>query len=363
VRALDLTDPGSTPVTVGTGSSPSIDGPHISWIGPDGSVRVAVLPFDTHQQPRLLNGGGPASFNPGIAGAAGTWAALFDATRPLSAWTVTLTNGAGATVKTFTGTSAPLGAARATWDGTTDAGTQAPDGTYTWSFSAQAADGTGTVLAMDGAAGTPHGTVTIARTAATARPATLTAGVSAGTLTYGRRVTVRGTLTKSGPTTAVAGAPIRVYQRRHGTAAWALLASTATTTSGAWSVSTAPAVNTDFYAAYAGAAGSGASSSRPVLVTVAPRISGTAASSAIRLRRTAAVRGTVAPNRRGQVVYLQRHDVRGWHTIVSARLTAASTYAFTVKPTSRGLWRYRVVKGANAYNIAGIGPTVVVRVT
>ena len=39
----------------------------------------------------------------------------------------------------------------ATWDGTTSAGADAPAGAYTWTFTAEARDGDGSVTNLDGA--------------------------------------------------------------------------------------------------------------------------------------------------------------------------------------------------------------------
>ncbi|TFG84217.1 MAG: cell envelope biogenesis protein OmpA [Spirochaetales bacterium] len=46
----------------------------------------------------------------------------------VSAWTLSIANASGQPVRSFSGTAAP--AARVTWDGKSDAGTRAPDGTY-----------------------------------------------------------------------------------------------------------------------------------------------------------------------------------------------------------------------------------------
>ncbi|MDQ1249501.1 MAG: hypothetical protein QG597_3876 [Actinomycetota bacterium] len=358
VYALDLTDTSSTPVTVGDGSNPTIDARHVAWIGTDGALRVALLPFDTHQRPRLLNGGGEPAFTPNGDGMADTWAAVFDATSPLSSWTVTLKNGNNVSVRTFTGTDAAMGAVRFTWDGEDSHGDPVPDGEYRWEFVADAADGTGAVEPMDGSTVVPTGTVTITHAA----PTTLTETTRPTTVRYGGRVAVRGSLTHDGGA-PVAGATVRIYQRRHGTSAWTQWSTATTTAAGTWSVTATPGLNTDYLARYAGTTGVTLASDSPVrVVTVGPRVTATASQTTIKLGARPVIGGAVTPNHREQLVYLQRYYTRAWHNVARQALSSASQVRFTVKPTTRGTWQYRVFKPGDADHVAATSPTVTIRV-
>src|SRR5262249_51209970 len=159
VYVFDLHHPEADPAQLGTGSHPSIDGALAAWVGDDRAVRVATLPFAVTSPPRLLDGGGVPAFSPNGDGHLDTWSAVWDTTRPLSSWTVTLTNSAGAAVRHWTGGPAEYGAVRLAWDGRNDADSPLPDGTYTWSFTGTATDGSGSVLRPDGSAQPLTGTV------------------------------------------------------------------------------------------------------------------------------------------------------------------------------------------------------------
>ncbi|WP_077797298.1 FlgD immunoglobulin-like domain containing protein [Streptomyces sp. JHA26] len=74
---------------------------------------------------------------------AGEWAAAWWLSKPAASWQVTLTRRAtGEVVRTWRGESA-LSAVRVDWDGTSESGTPAATGGYTWRLTAAPADGTG----------------------------------------------------------------------------------------------------------------------------------------------------------------------------------------------------------------------------
>ncbi|MGW0878950.1 FG-GAP-like repeat-containing protein [Streptomyces sp. NPDC002671] len=78
-----------------------------------------------------------------------TWQASWQLSKPAASWTLTLKSAAGATVRTLGGGEA-RGTVTATWDGRTTAGGYAPNGTYTWTLTAQPADGQGAPLTLTG---------------------------------------------------------------------------------------------------------------------------------------------------------------------------------------------------------------------
>ncbi|MEW2305220.1 FG-GAP-like repeat-containing protein [Streptomyces sp. NPDC006655] len=105
----------------------------------------------------------------GTTAASRAWAPTWTLSRPTSSWTVTLTDTAGRTVRTLTGSTDGLSIA-ASWNGRTASGGYAPNGPLTWTLSAtqQGAAAavklaTGTVTVTGGAAvardfGGPSGT-------------------------------------------------------------------------------------------------------------------------------------------------------------------------------------------------------------
>ncbi len=121
----------------------------------------------------------PAAFK-----AADTWTASWQLSKPAASWTLTVKSAAtGATVRTLSGGEA-RGVVRAVWDGRNAAGAYAPNGSYTWTLTAQPADGQGPAL-------TATGTVALSGGAAVRRDHVGSDGIgdlltlnSSGTLTF-----------------------------------------------------------------------------------------------------------------------------------------------------------------------------------
>ncbi|WP_375500578.1 hypothetical protein [uncultured Jatrophihabitans sp.] len=91
------------------------------------------------------------------------------------------------------------------------------------------------------------------------------------------------------------------------------------------------------------------------------RISATAAAS-VREGKTFAVYGSVAPGKRGHVVYLQRRSGSRWITVTRQTLSSRSAYRFTVRAAARGAFSYRVYYGADGFHASTASATKVVRV-
>jgi hypothetical protein len=58
------------------------------------------------------------------------------------------------------------------------------------------------------------------------------------------------------------------------------------------------------------------------------------------------IHGSVAPNQHGHWVHLQRYYSGAWHADRAQTLSAASTYAFTLRPSAVGKRTYRVLDAA-----------------
>jgi len=70
------------------------------------------------------------------------------------------------------------------------------------------------------------------------------------------------------------------------------------------------------------------------------------------------VSGGVNPYHVGQVVYLQHYTGGGrWANVASGKLSSKSTYVFTLKPSARGTYSYRVVKPADVDHLLAVSPT------
>ncbi|HEV3015306.1 MAG TPA: hypothetical protein VG499_18695, partial [Actinomycetota bacterium] len=106
----------------------------------------------------------------------------------------------------------------------------------------------------------------------------------------------------------------------------------------------------------------GAADSPQVTVTVTPTVTARLKAGTIALGKTITVTGTVAPNHRGQRVYLQRLVNGTWKGAATATLTSASTYTLEAKPPVRGTLTYRVVKRADADHTGATSRTLTVTV-
>lgn len=151
----------------------------------------------------------------GSTASSSAWAPVWQLSRPTSSWSLTLTDPAGRTVQTLTGSADGLKAA-ASWNGRTSKGGYAPNGPLTWTLRAtQSGAATAVKLAS--------GTLTVTGGAAVARDFSGTSATpdgtgdlltlnSSGTLTYqlGKRTTgtFSGKASGGGWATSVKALPI-----------------------------------------------------------------------------------------------------------------------------------------------------------
>ena len=77
---------------------------------------------------------------------------------------------------------------------------------------------------------------------------------------------------------------------------------------------------------------------------------------------SATVAGKVSPNHAGKRVYLQRKTSTGWVSVTSKLLNSTSNVSFTVKPTKRGTYTYRLSFAGDADHLGGFSPSRAVKV-
>ncbi|WP_210585200.1 FG-GAP-like repeat-containing protein [Streptomyces sp. GESEQ-35] len=109
---------------------------------------------DREQRVHLVPTGVPASaltaIDSTVTPKSASWSGTWWLSKPAAAWQVTVRNKAsGTTVRTLTG-SAARGLLTAAWDGKDSAGRLVTNGTYTWTLTAQPADGQGAALTLSG---------------------------------------------------------------------------------------------------------------------------------------------------------------------------------------------------------------------
>jgi serine protease len=78
-------------------------------------------------------------------------------------------------------------------------------------------------------------------------------------------------------------------------------------------------------------------------VEVRPLITAYLSATSFRLGGSTAFYGYLRPQHPGQTVYLQRSISGTWTNITTGKLNTTGNYGFTIKPTVRGTYSYRVV--------------------
>jgi hypothetical protein len=183
-------------------------------------------------------------------------------------------------------------------------------------------------------------------------------------ITSGGSVTVRSRITRGDNGAGLPGVPMQLYGRRVGTSDGVLVATLVTSTTGAVSFTHRPTASVDYWWVYRGSTAFVGSASAMRRVGVRPVVTGTVSRATLRLGGTFTISGAVAPSHAGRTVYVQRYVGSGrWTTVASGALTAASTYAITLRPTWRGTFTYRTYLPAHTDHLASYGPSRVIKVT
>ncbi|RIV29815.1 FlgD immunoglobulin-like domain containing protein [Micromonospora radicis] len=129
------------------------DGPRTSWTVDRFGGAVAYA--DPRHRVHIVPTGIPASaldvIDSTVSNSAADWSGTWWLSKPAGSWQLTFRDAAGTTLRTVSGSSA-RGVLRAAWDGRDSAGSAVADGTFTWTLTAQPADGVGGQLSVAGPA-------------------------------------------------------------------------------------------------------------------------------------------------------------------------------------------------------------------
>lgn len=196
----------------------------------------------------------------------------------------------------------------------------------------------------------------------------LTIAPSKPKIIAGSSVTVSGKLLHTGTAAGVPGQPVEVWRRplSPAGAAWTKIGTVLTSSTGSYSHVSKPVVNSEYQARYLGSADylAAPNSSAPN-VLVAPKITATLSKTTMPLGSTSYLSGAVSPSHAGKTVRLQRYYSGAWRSVSgqSKVLSSTSKYRFSIKPGSRGTFKYRVVLAAHADHTTGVSPTKTLKVT
>ncbi|MFC0005037.1 hypothetical protein [Micromonospora siamensis] len=173
------------------------------------------------------------------------------------------------------------------------------------------------------------------------------------TLYYGQSFVLTGRLTRVDSGAGVPGALVELQARRLGTTSFQVVATGRSSSTGGLSANFIPQWGTEYKWVYRGSSGGGQNSSGDSLIGQASPLRTISVTSLvstylpvdkITLGQSAVLSGTVAPNHAGQAVYLQRLDNGAWKDVAGTKLSSTSAYSFTLKPSAKGTYYYRVRK-------------------
>jgi len=99
---------------------------------------------------------------------------------------------------------------------------------------------------------------------------------------------------------------------------------------------------------YNGAVGLLGTRSAAALIQVHPALSAYLTPAAIRLGGSTLFYGYLNPPHAGTTAYLQRRSGTTWVAVTTGKLSSNGKYSFSIKPTARGTYTYRVVWLADA---------------
>jgi serine protease len=184
---------------------------------------------------------------------------------------------------------------------------------------------------------------------------TVTANTTA--INYSGSVTLSGKVTRIDTKAPVAGKVVSLYGRTKNSSTWREITRVTTTATGTYSVAYKPTVSTVFAWGYNGSADLLGSRTGNLTVEVRPTITANLSPTTFKLGGTTQFYGYLRPQHAGQKVYLQRSVGSSWTTLTTGKLNSTGNYGFTIKPTARGSYTYRVVWVADGDHATTVSAT------
>ncbi|MBY8871819.1 S8 family serine peptidase [Micromonospora sp. PLK6-60] len=195
----------------------------------------------------------------------------------------------------------------------------------------------------------------VATARATGTTASITSSVTS--LTFGKTVQVSGKVLRKDNGAAIAGVPVELMARRKGTSTFTRVATVTSNSVGYVAFTHKPSWSVDYMWTYRGSGGFIGAPSAVRSVSVAPVVYANLSKTSFPLGGTVALSGSVAPGHAGQTVYLQRLVSGVWKTQTSKALSSTSGYSFSIKPTARGTYSYRVYKPGDSDHATAYSPS------
>jgi hypothetical protein len=183
---------------------------------------------------------------------------------------------------------------------------------------------------------------------------------------YGTSASFHGRLLKAGTTTGVGGQRLVLQYRVPGATTWTNKAYATTARTGTVGMATytfKPTRTYEYRYLFPSSGGWRGSASVTRTHVVVPVVASKLSPTSMRLGSTALLSGTVTPTHAGKTVSLQRLVNGAWGTISTRALSSTSTYAFGIRPATRGTHSYRVLFTGDADHGAAASTTRVLTVS
>lgn len=196
------------------------------------------------------------------------------------------------------------------------------------------------------------------------RATALVRSASTRTIAFGRKVTIRGTLTDAGSGRPVIGMPVTLWAAPAGATRWSALGTATTGRDGKLVLRHAPASNTAYKLVSGSTTTWATGRSKGITVRVAPRVTATPSATTAAPGSRIRISGAVQPSHSGQPVTLQRRTSTGWTDVQRVRLNSRSRYRFDVQLPDRSTRIvYRIRKPADTDHAAATSPRLAISVT
>ncbi|WP_237771249.1 S8 family serine peptidase [Kribbella sp. ALI-6-A] len=179
---------------------------------------------------------------------------------------------------------------------------------------------------------------------------------NATALDFGGKVTLSGTLVRVDTKAPMAGVLVSLYGRNKNSSTWREITRVTTSETGSYSVTYQPTYSTVFAWGYNGSPQLLGSRTGTWTTDIRPTLTANLSATSIKLGSATTFYGYVRPQHAGSPVYLQRSTGTTWTTITSTKLNSTGNYAFSIKPTTRASYTYRVVFQSDGDHATGVSP-------
>jgi hypothetical protein len=194
----------------------------------------------------------------------------------------------------------------------------------------------------------------------------LTQTVSASTISYGKTVTVTGTLKRTDTNALMGGRPVELLSCVHNTTSCSLITRANTGTSGTAlgvvKFTYGPKSHRDIRLRFLTSGQYVKFTTAPKYVQVKAVVTGAFSKTSIPYGGTTTLTGYVKPAHGGQPLFIERYYSGAWHSLGYLTQTSGGTAAFGMQPPERGTFPFRLYFPGDADHLKAYSPTYSLRV-